>query len=399
MSVEFTYLSQLARAYLSGPPAAPPPKEMDWEEVLRLLTAQNLAASLAPLIVDDAAPESVKERVRSQARNYHRWSALLGFESIRFLRALTEAGIQGVLLKGLALARTVYTRPEHRTSVDIDVLVRRASLDPALEVLRELGYTRCHTLRHLTFYEQHHFHLILENADSVVIELHWDLSKPQDYCRFDLDGFVTRTSPIEVDGLSVQVPSDEDQLLHAAYQSLCDGFPDLRRVLDAALVLKRGRVDPGLLAKLARDQGVATSLWLLLDLQRAILGEPIPPELERAVQPDALVRRCLRSLELPSRSVAGDAERRAGFKKLMLCLCAPDLGTAMFEIRRYVLVGRDQWLDMGYDPEAPPSRTRRISIGMRRCLSLARILAYQAWRLTRGRQFLRPPINPSRKAQ
>jgi hypothetical protein len=382
LSVEFTYLSQLARTYLTGPPAtSPPPTEVDWEEVVRLLAAQNLATSLAPLIDDDAAPESVKTRLRSQARNYSRWSALLGFESSRVLHALTEAGIRSVLLKGRALARTVYSRPEHRISVDIDILVPRSSLTQALEILRELGYTTSPTVRHPTFYEQHHFHLIVENADGVIIELHWDLAKPEGYCQFDLDGFVARCRSIELEGCSVLVPSDEDQLLHTAYQLLCDGYADLRRVLDTALVLRRGHVDPVVLARLARDQGLATSLWVLLELQRATLSEPIPPELERAVRPAAFVRRCLKSLNLSSGSAARDAKHHTGFNQLMLCLCAPDPGTASLELRRYVFVGRGQWLEMGYDPEAPPSRMRRIAIGARRCLSVLRILAYQAWRL------------------
>ncbi len=153
-----------------------------------------------------------------------------------------------------------------------------------------------------------------------------------------------------------------------------------------------------MLARLAEDQGLATSLWVLLDIQWATLGEPIPPELERAVRPAAFVRRCLKSLNLSSRSAVRDAKQRTGFNQLMLCLCAPDPGTASLELRRYVFVGRGQWLDMGYDPEAPPSRMRLIAIGARRCISVLRILAYLARRLILP-QARRTPIRPSRKAQ
>jgi len=386
VSAEFIYLSQLARSYLSGRATAapPPPAGMDWEKAVRLVRAHNLATSLAPLIVDSSAPESVKTPLESQLRNLYRCGARMWFESVRFLPALSEAGIESVLLKGLALAHTVYSRPEHRMSVDIDVLVPRSSLDEALEVLRELGYVRSRKLRHATFYERHHFHLVLENANNIVIELHWNLSRPGDYCQFDLDGFFARSRSIELDGVSVRIPSDEDQMLHAACQSLRHGYADLRRVLDAALLLKHGSVDPALLSGLARRQGMATSLWVLLELQRGTLGEAIPSVLEEGVRPVAVVRRCLESLDLPVRSASQDAVRRPGFKKLITFLCAPDLTTALLELKRYVFPERGQWLDMGYDPANLPGRMQRCTIAVRRCLSLVKILGYQGLRLISG---------------
>ena len=57
---------------------------------------------------------------------------------------------------------------------------------------------------------------------------------------------------------------------------------------------------------------------------------------------------------------------------------------AVLELKRYVFVERGQWLDMGYDPANPPGRMRRCAIGVRRCLSLVKILGYQGWRLIGG---------------
>jgi hypothetical protein len=358
------------------------PAGLDWEKTVDLVQAHSLSTSLAPLIAVGPAPDSIKEGLKSQLRALYRRSALLWFESTRCLSALSEAGIECVLLKGLAMARTVYARPEHRYSVDIDFLVTRPSLDRALKVLRELGYDTSRTGRHVTFYEQHHFHLVLVNADNIVIELHWDLSRPEDYCRFDLDGFAARSRRVELDGVSVRIPSDEDQVLHSAFQLLCDGCASLRRVLDTALLFRNGRVDPARLLELARNQGLDTALWVLLRLQRSILGaESIPEGLDEALRPAPVARRCLESLDLPTRSAARDAEHRTSFKKLILCLCAPDLGTAISELKRYVLVGRSQWLDMGYAPSAPPGWVRRGAIGARRCLSLAKMFVYQALHL------------------
>jgi len=80
MSAEFTDLSQLARSYVSARASAPPPPAgLDWEEVVRLMLAHNLGTSLAPLIADGPAPESVKTRLESQVRALYRRNALLWF--------------------------------------------------------------------------------------------------------------------------------------------------------------------------------------------------------------------------------------------------------------------------------------------------------------------------------
>lgn len=55
----------------------------------------------------------------------------------RITSALDERNIAYALCGGLAMA--VYAHP--RTTIDMDILIMSESLDPALEVAKELGYT------------------------------------------------------------------------------------------------------------------------------------------------------------------------------------------------------------------------------------------------------------------
>jgi hypothetical protein len=66
---------------------------------------------------------------------------LIGEEELRrVLRRLDEQGIRPILMKGVALAYTLYQSPTFRPRGDTDLLIRESDLQPTLDILRELGY-------------------------------------------------------------------------------------------------------------------------------------------------------------------------------------------------------------------------------------------------------------------
>ena len=66
---------------------------------------------------------------------------LIGEEELRrVLRRLDEQGIRPILMKGVALANTLYKSPAFRPRGDTDLLIRESDLQPTLDILRELGY-------------------------------------------------------------------------------------------------------------------------------------------------------------------------------------------------------------------------------------------------------------------
>jgi hypothetical protein len=300
---------------------------------------------------------------------------------LRLLQVLQAAGVETLPLKGFALGLTVYPRPEDRFLADLDILVRAASVGPALEILAEAGYRKPHLRATEGFYRDHHFHWLLRNDAENTVELHWNLAKPDDYVRFDVEGFFARSRQIESDGVRFRILSDMDQLLHGASQALGDAFCDLRRVVDAALLVRNGAADDPGVVELARDQGLATPLWLLLGLQRELTGTDPPAGIEPGLQPPALTRRCLHSLELREMKLTG----RYGPRQLLRWLCAPDIGAARAEARAYLWPASAHWLAMGREPSDRPRATERACLSLRRAWSMAKLLGYQAWCLAAGR--------------
>ena len=130
---------------------------------------------------------------------------------------------------------------------------------------------------------------------------------------------------------------------------------------------------------------MATPLWLLLELQRRLIGVEDPETLRSALRPGPLVRRCIAGLALPEFLASADERSEPGLKHLLLWLCAPGPAAALAEVFRFVVPGAPEFLNDGYDPERLPRAGQRVRIGARRAVSLGRILGHQVRCLLPGR--------------
>ncbi|MFI5208200.1 MAG: nucleotidyltransferase family protein, partial [Gemmatimonadales bacterium] len=66
---------------------------------------------------------------------------LRGREITRVLGALQARGIESILLKGTALAYSVYVAPALRPREDTDLLIRAGDAEAVRRVMKNLGYT------------------------------------------------------------------------------------------------------------------------------------------------------------------------------------------------------------------------------------------------------------------
>lgn len=386
------YVLAVCGAFARSAAAEPPPTEGPVRErVLELLESHNLLGALGPLMLAAGMHGTEENALRKRILHLNRRHGLIWLELSRLVAALDGAGVAHVVLKGLALGQTVYPRPEHRFVSDMDVLVPKAAFDDALAVVERLGYRLSPTLRPVSFYRRYHFHLILRGPARVSLELHWNLSRGADYFQFDTSGFLERSRTIDREGTRLHVPSDADQLLHCACQALKeDGYSDLRRILDAALLLGQGAARAPGLAVRARQQGMATPLWLLLEVQRELLGIRGGEELARELRPGFVVRRCLTSLEVPRHAVArGQAPERSGLKRLVQWLSAPSARAGLRQVRRFLFPGEAELLDSVHTGGTFDWATR-ARITASHSISLLKLATLQVWRLARS-AFSHPP--------
>ena len=134
--------------------------------------------------------------------------------------ALRDAGIPVILLKGHALARTLYPDPALRQSGDIDLLVQPRNIPASEEVLEKLGYVCAAKTFSLSPHEHHH-EIFFPPRKGMHIELHWALDNA-----FDLfpDGWVddafSRQIPLRSGDLSCDTLSHTDHLLFLAFHNV-----------------------------------------------------------------------------------------------------------------------------------------------------------------------------------
>jgi len=383
-----SYLALLARTFLgAGELAPPPPADLPWPELKALLLAHRVLLPLGRLVPPASLSEPFARELEALARSLRRRTELLLWELGQVAPALETAGAEPVLLKGPALLAAGHYGPDFpRDFSDLDILVRPERLQESVRTLFDLGYGFLRSGRHPAFYERHHFHRPLVNREGVVVELHWDLTRPMDYVRFDLEELRRDAREVAFEGSAIRVPGPPHLLLHLASQALRGGFSELRAVLDAALLVRAGAADDPRLPVIAGQRGVARALWVLLSLVRDIGGRVVPREFEIACEPPRGIRTCLERLELPAKCLGQFARRRTGFKHLVAWLCAPSARAVAFEVRRFLLPDEDFYLDRGYAPEQCPGRARRLGRLPIRTYQLARLLAYLSWCLLSSRR-------------
>lgn len=146
----------------------------DWDR-LASLASEEVVAPLLFAAVRSGEPHGLAQHmpspVRDQlARTYYSTTARnqVRFQEMdRFLPALGEAGIPVVVLKGAALAETVYPEAGLRPMSDVDLLIPARWLRESIRILKTCGYT----LLKITS------HAVLEGGphNAVFVELHWAL--------------------------------------------------------------------------------------------------------------------------------------------------------------------------------------------------------------------------------
>jgi hypothetical protein len=134
--------------------------------------------------------------------------------------ALKDAGIPAILLKGHALARTVYPDPALRQSSDIDLLVQPHNIPAAEVVLEKLGYVCSARLFRISQDEYHH-ETYSPPGKGLPIELHWVTDNAYDlFPEGWLDEAFLRRIPVRAGDLSCDTFSHADHLLFLAFHDV-----------------------------------------------------------------------------------------------------------------------------------------------------------------------------------
>lgn len=301
----------------------------------------------------------------------HRQAVMWDLERDAVLARLSWMGILPVLLKGAALRLTAYRDSAERDIADLDLLVSREMLEPAVAALVEGGYEP-ESEHRVKLCLEHHYHLILKKPEGFVVEVHWALAPATSPYALDHAAFLREARMVTTPrGIRVQVPSPEHMVLHLAQQNLEDGFTLLRRLVDVDRVISStSGFDWGRLAsesKRMRQQGGAA---LTVQLAKVLLGTTVPRGFIAGLGLSAAARAHLALLD-PVGLVLDQRGQRRAIHELLLLWCLPDLRA---RVRLLKQMGTGEW---GRDwrmvaPKGHPAATEK------RFASLLKLAACQA---------------------
>jgi len=258
---------------------------VSWERLLDLADHHGciplLAAELAAATRRDALhslPAEIAQRLTAldAALSLRRQVQLYALGDV--LDALATSDIHPVLLKGAALAATLYADSALRPFQDIDLLLRSpAEIRATGPILRQLGYLPGEPGPA----EIPSFHTVYAwPARSLVIELHADLlqlglpMRTAQSCWSELDS-------LDVEGRSVYRLGLAYQILHLCVHLHTHGYGRLIWLKDLDLLLRayETELDWDRVWSLAAAEGVTISVRHALAAVRDLLGTPLPGSL------------------------------------------------------------------------------------------------------------------------
>jgi len=238
---------------------------------------------------------------------------LIYAELIHALRALDAAGVPVIVLKGAALAETIYGSIVDRPMGDADLLARIRDRDMARSALEAAGFKaqvdarRRFGLAGMAFATEITFY----RTAGTLIELHWNLTSSAWILRpsaLDVEALFQAAQPLEIDGLRTLQLSPPDTLLHLCVHLVQHGFAHPVGYTDISHLLSRYQPFPweAFLSRVKQFR-LRTICYFPLEVSASALSAPIPQAILDALRPPGWQQRLVWLIADPGRVLSGEA--------------------------------------------------------------------------------------------
>ncbi|MGQ0715653.1 MAG: nucleotidyltransferase family protein [Gemmatimonadaceae bacterium] len=267
-------------------------RRLDWADVARVA----MAARAVPVVVR-RMKEALGAELPAAALPIQRLAMVEEFELRRIeerlddtLDAFDAAGIGSVLLKGAALARTVYGSIADRPMLDLDVLVSSSDRDRAREAALSCGWIWEHDAGLDAFYRTHHHLPPLRDGRGTrtLLELHTGLFPHGHPFALDAEAIMAGASRVTRGRRSAVVPAAEDHLVylcaHWVWSHLMNGGA-WRAIRDVGAIAERGNLDWDRCVARAHAARATSCVFWTLRLARSMAGVRIPAAGMEALAP------------------------------------------------------------------------------------------------------------------
>jgi hypothetical protein len=264
--------------------------DLDWNRIVAISYAHGIAPLiyhnlLASGVVTRLPPRPAKRLKGSYYGNAARNTVLYN-ELKKVLSALQSRGIDVIVLKGAALAQTVYPSIALRPMADIDLLGRKEKVTDVEQKMLDMGYTlHVSVSEHL---QKNRYHAAFRSKSGTTIEIHWHIKRLTGPFSIDLERLWERSRPIKIAGVDALVLSPEDLLLHLCQHHWKHNLTvGIRPLCDLAEAIKYygDKIDWGQVANTSSEWQMNTCSYLQLQLAKELLDAPIPEPFLKELKP------------------------------------------------------------------------------------------------------------------
>jgi hypothetical protein len=167
----------------------------------------------------DVPSEVVKSLEKMYYDNLAR-NMLLYNELNKILKALKNACIDVIVLKGAFLAEEIYKNIGLRPMSDIDLLIKKKDLEKAEKELAKLTYFATTMIFPTKLHEKYQIELANEllpfvhETKKIVIDIHWDILPLQISYNVDINKFWENAKSVKIAGTEAMTFAPEDILQH-----------------------------------------------------------------------------------------------------------------------------------------------------------------------------------------
>lgn len=264
---------------------------IDWDRLVSLARTHRVVPIVWRALARLEAPE-IPAATRRELEGAYRDNALAAMRATahltKIVRALGEAGIRALPLKGVCLAASYYGDVAGRHAGDIDILVDPSHFDRANEIVRRLGYLRIsNTTRAIapdSFDEDLYFrlHSMFASPDGAVVELHFRLHFNPAILRVDVDAIESEGARAKLGGVQLPVMPTDLQFVFLATHGARHEWERLQWIYDIAILVDRVSDAEiiGWLA-LADEYSLTNPVIQALILAHSVFDISLPKEIRR----------------------------------------------------------------------------------------------------------------------
>ncbi len=281
---------------------------VSWATVIDIAERERAVPVLLDFVKSLPADGSLKAPPADQLKRLQRLTVVnalsmshLEVRLHELVKVYAMAGIPVMLLKGAALAVSVYPSFARRPMADLDLLVPPEQAADAWELATRSGWRKATAEQLDPFYAVHHHLPTLEDSrgTGLGLEIHTALFPRDNPFGLGLAELWRRARPVELQGYSAFVPHDRDMLLH-----LCTHFAWTHALLGAGwrtfrdidALAAAGLVDWGDVSRHLQGGPAATCCYWALRLGRTLAALEVPDRVLTALAPP-LPRLALNAIE------------------------------------------------------------------------------------------------------